>query len=41
MIWLFSVLMCLKGVAGIANGVDPDQTAQGLHCLLRPICPQY
>ena len=35
-----------KGVNGMANIVDPDQTApfkeqsdRGLHCLLRPACP--
>ena len=35
----------LKGGDGIANSVDPDQTAPykeqsdlDLHCLLRPIC---
>ena len=36
------LMMCLKTVA---NSVDPDQTPQsaasemGLHCLLRPVCP--
>ena len=33
-----------KRCRGIANSVDPDQTApqsdQGLHCLPRPICPK-
>ena len=35
-----------KDADGLANSVDPDQTASeqkqsdlGLHCLLRPICP--
>ena len=34
-----------KDADGMANSVDPDQTAPkkqsdlGLHCLLRPICP--
>ena len=34
-----------KSGNGIANSVDPDQTAHaeqsdlGLHCLFRPICP--
>ena len=34
-----------KDADGMANSVDPDQTASseavclGLHCLLRPICP--
>ena len=31
-----------KGRHGIANSVDPDhkeQSDQGLHCLLTPICP--
>ena len=28
-------------VEGMANSVDPDQTAPiGLHCLLMPICPK-
>ena len=37
--------MCPKDTDGMANSVDPDQTApeeqsdQGLHWLLRPICP--
>ena len=38
--------MCPKDVDGMVNSVDPDQTAPpkeqsdvGLHCLLRPICP--
>ena len=25
---------------GIATSVDPDQTAQGLHGLRRPVCPK-
>ena len=25
---------------GMANSVDPDQTALGLHCLPRHICPK-
>ena len=29
-----------KGAKGIANGVDPDQTALGQHCLPRPVCPK-
>ena len=43
--------MHLKDAEGIANCVDPDQTAPlggvleeqtdlGLHCLPRPICPK-
>ena len=28
-----------KGGDGIANSVDPDQSVLGLHCFLRPICP--
>ena len=34
--------MLLKGVTGLANSEDPDQTAPedlGLHCLPRPVCP--
>ena len=32
-----------KDADGMANSVDPDQTAQsdlGLHCLPRPVCPK-
>ena len=31
----------LEDVEGIANSVDPDQTAPylGLYCLPRPVCP--
>ena len=36
-----------KDAEGIANSVDPDQTAPlgavselGLHCLPRPVCPK-
>ena len=39
----FTLPECIqKGRDRIANSVDPDQTAPsdlGLHCLLRPICP--
>ena len=37
-------LMCPEDADGMANSVDPDQTAPlgavpvGLHCLPRPIC---
>ena len=27
----------LKDAGGMANSVDPDQTALGLHCLLMPM----
>ena len=36
--------MHLKDAQGMANSVDPDQTAPwekldlGIHCLLRPVC---
>ena len=36
--------MCIKSGVGLANSVNPDQTAssgtadQGLYCLVRPIC---
>ena len=39
-------LMCPEDADGMANSVDPDQTAPlgavsvGLHCLSRPICPK-
>ena len=37
--WLFRRVMHPKDAVGIANSVDPDQTAPlGLHCLCRPIC---
>ena len=38
------MVMHPKDADGMVNSVDPDQTApqeqsdQGLHCLLRPIC---
>ena len=39
---LYQRVMHPKDVDGIANSVDPDQTAPdlGLHCLLRPVCPK-
>ena len=43
--WNWGDTVSPKGADEIANSVDPDQTAlydqfdQGLHCLLRPICP--
>ena len=37
--WLYKWEMCPKDIDGIADSVDPDQTAPlGLHCLPRPIC---
>ena len=35
-------VMSPKDGDGIANSVDPDQTAPdlGLHCLPRPVCPK-
>ena len=35
-----TVVMSTKGVDGMANSVDLDQTAHdlSLHCLLRPMC---
>ena len=27
-----------KSAEGLANSVDPDQTAPPLHCLPRPVC---
>ena len=33
--------MSPKNADGMANSIDPDQTApQGLHCLPRPVCPK-
>ena len=31
----------LKIFSGMANNVDPDQTAQGLHCLNMPFCQKF
>ena len=34
-------ITCQEDADGMANSVDPDQTAPlGLHCLLRPVCPK-
>ena len=38
--WLFLRVMHPKDAEGTANNVDPDQTALGLHCLPRPVCPK-
>ena len=44
-IWIYKALMHPNNAYGMANNVDPDQTAPeeqsdlGLHSLLRPICP--
>ena len=47
-IWTYAVyylLMCLKTAEWMANSIVSDQTQQkavfdlGLHCLIRPICP--
>ena len=38
--WCFFRVMHPKYEEGIANSVDPDQTALGLHCLPRPVCPK-
>ena len=38
-------MLCLKIAGRVANSVDPDETPRsaashlGLHCLLRPACP--
>ena len=44
--WVFSGVKHLKDADGMANSVDTSQTCSwrsmsglGLHCLLRPICP--
>ena len=40
-------MLCLKIAGGVANSVDPNETPRsaashlGLHCLLRPVCPNY
>ena len=45
-VWFYNAVKHLKDADCIANSVDPTQTAPfkeqsdlGLHCLLRPICP--
>ena len=39
--WLFHRVMSPNDADGMANSVDPDQTAPlGLHCLPRHICPK-
>ena len=43
--WLYHRVTSPKDAEGIANSVDPDQTAPlgadlGLHCLPRPVCPK-
>ena len=41
----YSAVLCSKDADRITNGEDPDQMLHeeqsdlGLHCLLRPICP--
>ena len=39
---LYHTLICPKDAEGMANSVDPGQTAPdlGLHCLPRPVCPK-
>ena len=35
------ILIGPEDADGMANSVDPDQTAPlGLHCLPRPVCPK-
>ena len=39
---IYNAVMHPKDTDAMANAVDPDQTSpvyQGLHCLLRPLCP--
>ena len=41
--WHYHRVTHPKDAHGMANSVDPDQTAQsdlGLHSLLRPVCPK-
>ena len=39
--WLYNRVMSPNDAAGMANSVDPDQTAHlGLHCLPCHICPK-
>ena len=41
----FTIRYCLKIAGWVANSVDPDEKPRsaashlGLHCLLRPVCP--
>ena len=39
---LYHTLICPKDAEGMANSVDPGQTAPDpcLHCLPRPVCPK-
>ena len=42
---IYYPMLCLKIARWVTNSVDPDETPHfvashlGLHCLLRPICP--
>ena len=42
---IHNLRLCLKIAGWVANSVDPDEmphsaaSHQGLHCLLRPVCP--
>ena len=42
---MYNAVIYSKDADGTADSVDPDQTAPkeqsdlGLHCLLRPVCP--
>ena len=40
--WLYRRVMSPNDADGMANSVDPDQTAPdlGLHCFSRPVCPK-
>ena len=39
--WLYHRVMSPNDADGMANSVDPDQTADlGLHCLPRPVYPK-
>ena len=38
-VWFYFIVMYPKDANGLANSVDPDQTALRLHCLIKPICP--
>ena len=41
LLWLYHRVMSPNDADGIANRVDPDQTADlGLHCLPMHICPK-
>ena len=39
-VWLYHRVISPKDADGMANSVDPNQIALGLHYLLRHVCPK-